>query len=246
MRAVFIGVITTLIVFSCFLGVRLPAAWVHAEFFSGFPLSNIQGSIWRGQARVQYAEFPVDTISWQLDFWPLLSGEARVYFEIRDPRVMASGNAVIGRHALQLDIPQAHIQVNSINVMRLLPYGAAVAGELEAKAIHIELNESAFTRAEGTLRWSPAYLVSPQAVSLQGYIAVLQLDANELAMHISDQGGPLAVGGAAWLSPMLAYRYNLDLSLREQAPKAIQAGLLQLGQADAQGVVHINASGRLR
>lgn len=246
MRRAVIGVVTTLIVFGFFLGARLPAAWVHEQFVSELPLSNLQGSVWQGSARLQYAQFPLEKISWQLDFWPLLLGEACIYFEILDQSVVASGNAVISRHELQLDIPQARLQASSINTMRLLPYGAAVAGELEAKAIVIELNETGFSRAEGTLQWSPAYLVSPQAVSLQGYVASLQNDDNELAIHITDQGGPVAVEGVAWLNQLLAYRYNMTVSLREQAPQVVQAGLSRLGQLDAEGVVHLTASGRLR
>jgi len=247
MRRTAIGVSATLIVFLILLGVRLPAAWVHAQFASGIPLNNIQGSLWQGQAGLQHQQFQVENISWQLNFWPLLLGDLSFQFELSDQNVSANGSAVIaGEDSFNINIPQATMQASNVNSLRLLPYGAAIAGEVNVKAMSVEMSEHGFVHAEGDVQWSPAYLVSPQAVSLQGYTASLQLEGNELLVHIKDQGGPLAVDGAAWLNQQFSYRYNMTMALRDQAPQAVRAGLAQMGRVDELGQVHLGGSGGLR
>jgi hypothetical protein len=138
-----------------------------------------------------------------------------------------------------------NLDASRLNSLGYLPYGIEIAGDVLAKDIIIERLEGDFTQAQGTVRWSPAYLLSPQAVSLQAYQAVISHEEQQLVVHMSDQGGPLEVDGLAWLSGDLGYRYTINLRVTEQAPQAVQTGLANLGRVDADGVVHITAKGRL-
>lgn len=234
-----------LLVFFVLLLSRLPAAWVHAQFASDIPLQDIQGSLWQGRASLAHNGLTVENISWQLQVMPLIQGKASLDFTIEDGAVRARGHALLSEDVLRVELPSANMDATILNRLGVLPYGTEIAGDVVVTDLLIEKQARLFSQAHGTLQWSPAYLVSPQAVSLQSYLVVLSEQEHQLVAHITDQGGPLAIDGLAYVVGDLTYRYTVNLQLSEQAPRSIQAGFARFGRADADGVVQVKGSGRL-
>lgn len=238
-------VVGVLLLFIILLIARLPATWVHQQFGSDVPLANVNGSVWQGRASLNHPQFPIETIHWRLEALPLLLGEAQLYFTLEDVGINATGKARLGSDAQRLELAAANLDASRLNSLGFLPFGTEIGGDVTAKDIVIERVEDVFTQAQGSVQWSPAYLLAPQAVSLQAYLAVISHEEQQLVLHMSDQGGPLELDGLAWLTADLSYRYTVNLRIGEQAPQAVQAGLASLGRADADGVVHIKGAGRL-
>ncbi len=238
-------VASVLLVFFALLIARLPASWLQQQFARDLPLENINGSVWQGQASVSYPQFPIETIRWRLEALPLLLGVLQFDFTLEDAAITATGRARLSRNKQRLEFTTANLDASRFNSLGYLPFGIEIAGDVLANDIVIERQQGVFSQAQGTVRWSPAYLLSPQAVSLQAYLAVISHEEQQLLLHMSDQGGPLEVDGLAWLAADLGYRYAINLRVVEQAPQAVKSGIANLGRSDADGVVHISGSGRL-
>ena len=245
MRRNILVIASVLIVFVILLVARLPASWLLNNFASHLPLAYIEGTAWNGSASVTHPAFPLEKIQWQISPWSLLAGEATAEISIDEPGVQLLATVAASSQAVRVDLETANIDASRLNKLGVLPYGSAIAGDLVFENILIEKQAERFTLAEGEIRWLPAYLVAPQAISLQGYKASIQHEDNKLLVYIKDQGGPLKVEGLAMLEANLQYDYTVNINLVEQAPAEVQAGLTRLGRIDADGVVNMRGKGRL-
>lgn len=206
----------------------------------GLELSLVSGTIWRGGiGDISYRGRSLGAVNWHVRASELL--RLRALAEVEANGDWGVGRGVLWRDSHGLGIEAVHAEVAAA------PFaGIAATPELEllgAIGIDIasaELHDGALTALTGEMAWHDAAVAGVAHANLGTLRAHLALDApNAVSAVLSDDGGPLAVDGGAWLSPL---GYSADVRLRARDP-ALRPVMRWLGQPQADGQRRLQLQG---
>lgn len=247
MRRAITAIIAVLLLYFVLLIARLPADWLYARLADRLPfeLTAIRGSAWEGSARLSYRGLQLDTVHWQLAFWPLLLGRQELALQVDSPVLRLQASAQRHGQGLAVTARDLWLDISRLNGLGLWPTGIELGGELHAAQVQFALDADGVQQAQGQLLWAPAYLLAPQGYSHPGFVGELRVEDHALELLVNDRGGELAVEGLAWFAPRGDWRYRISVEPRAQATPAVERALQQLGRRDAQGRYDFAASGRL-
>lgn len=227
----------------------LPARWALPWLRPlplGLQLEQVGGSVWQGHAdRVLAADGRVlGRLQWRLSrraLWGTRQGWldfSGAQGELRGDFARNDAGQWVWREV------QARIALEALAAAGLRLPGQA-RGELLLQAPHAVLQGGWPLELQGELQWRQATLRTAQGELALGNLQA-QLTAQGGVIHAQwrdDGHGPLRSDGKADFSP-LGWRVSATLQAHQATP-ALQRWLATLGQADAQGVVHIQRRGGL-
>lgn len=158
-------------------------------------LLDAQGTIWRGRGTLAAAASRVP-IAWDLDFWPLLQGVARVRLTPRDGAPTPRGTLAIRQDGvafsdvdLTIPAPMLAALAGEANV--------PVAGEIRARAEALDLT-SRSSHGSATLAWRAARvagLPGLPALDLGNLQSLVTARDDGVAGPVTNEGGDVAIRG---------------------------------------------------
>lgn len=246
MRRAIAAVIAALLLYLVLLFTRLPAAWLYAQVADKLPfqLGGIQGSVWEGSGQLLYRGIQIDSVHWQLAFWPLLVGRQELELRVNDRALRLQASLQRDGQQVEVLARDLWLDVSRLNRLKLWPAGVELAGELSATELKIMLVEEGVQQASGQLLWAPAYLLAPQGYSHPGFVGELRSEDRSLALIVNDRGGDVAVEGIGWLTVQGEWRYRFYIQPGPNTTAGIERVMQQLGRRDAQGRYQLEGSGR--
>jgi hypothetical protein len=149
---------------------------------SAVRLVDAQGTIWRGRGTLAAAASRVP-IAWELDFWPLLHGVARVRLSPGDGASTPRGTIVLRSHGVALSDIDVAIPAPMLAALAGQGSNVPVSGELRAKAEALDLTPGA-SRGSAALAWRGARVA--------GLPGLASLDLGEVQSSVAAQGDRVA------------------------------------------------------
>lgn len=245
-------ILVGLLAFAAGLVARMPATvvaeWAESNI-PGLMLSGVSGTALDGRvARALYRDLPLQDISWEVQPWQLLLGQANV--EVHVATDTDGFEATVSRPLLGGDITISNLTGSASVGWLARRFGYTfipVTGQLTVQLHRVVVSTGAGLKAAhgrlsvSGLRWE---LIKPPA-PLGSVRVKVTTEADAIIAHITHSDGPLAVAGSARLQPGGRYRVNIRLRPRPEADRRLQELLSELGNADSDGWYRIAASGRL-
>jgi general secretion pathway protein N len=216
-----------------------------AERLQPLRLQGIDGSIWNGQASMAsvLAE-PLGPLSWTLDPWAALRGEASGEASLRGSSMRALGRFRLAANRLLAEAVDAQLDARLLEPALDIP-ALRLGGKVQARFVRLRAEDGFLREATGTLRWADLS-VSGYAEAKLGHLMIhfKTLDSGEIVGELRDEGGPLRASGEI---RMRDNQFRADLVLAaEPGAVHIQEALLYVGQRQQDGSSRLIIEGAMR
>ncbi len=246
-------ILAGILLFIFFLAYHFPAqlAWSLLAKQGGerLRLYGLNGAWHSGSASVALVMgAPMTEFSWQLRPLPWAPLRLKLAATLGDKgylqgRIKAGWRGIRGRISLtdiQAELPLGHF------ASQLARRGLSVDGVLGAQLRHLELEAGIPRRAEGELRLRGLRALAPFSLTLGDFQATISGNNNDgVRLGVRDEGGPLATDGVLLIAPDGHYTLTANLTPRSRQNQELNMVLAFLGPPDRDGVIKINASGKL-
>lgn len=241
-----IGVVVVLVIVLA----TLPAALLVQRVELPVPVSQVQGTIWSGEARLRPpAQSPLQ-LSWQ---W---RGGAEWHWQLTEALAVTSGEAVgeaMGGVATRLNgrwsatspqqVTQVHgvVPLSRVDVLNALVV-VRPTGHLEVAFEHVALPRGQPPRVRGQMIWAQAGLRGVVRESLGRVEMLFSDDDAQRAQLRSMEPAVITVDGVIELT---ATTYDIDVWLSADRQSRLTRQLAQWGEVTDDGRVRIAMSGAL-
>lgn len=241
MKSVFKLGFLCLAVYVVFLIIKLPAVQVLARLPlpEDIELKGVSGTIWNGQAQQLLVRgLPIEKLSWQLDFLPLLTGTVHVYVDGGNIRqldeISIKGYISLAKDQLQADNLQLYLPTDWVIASLALPIAVNASGRF--KLVLQELDYSNHCQVlNGKGHWLKAEVQgNEQPIMLGTFDADLSCVNQEIVLTVNEPNrfGLSAVARIpADLTFTVSGRFKPDSDLPAEVHQAAQF----FGQQDGQG-----------
>jgi general secretion pathway protein N len=241
MKLIFKWGFLCLLVYVVFLIIKLPAVQVLSRLPlpEDIQLNGVSGTIWNGQAQQLLVRgLPIEQLSWQLAFLPLLTGTGQVYVDGGNIRQMdeisVKGNISLANGQLQADNLQLYLP--TAWVIASLPLPVAVNASGRFKLVLQELDYSDHCQVlNGKGHWLKAQVQgNKRPIVLGNFEADLSCVNQDVVLTVNEPNrfGLSAVARIpADLTFSVSGRFKPDPDLPPEVHQAAQF----FGQKDAQG-----------
>jgi hypothetical protein len=195
-------------------------------------LVDCEGTIWHARAMLVGggARLP---IAWNLEFWPLLHGEARI-------RIGPYAGTTTGPPRARLQLRTGSISVHDVDIvipapmlaaLAAAPAGWSVTGEVAFSAAALEWSPPK-SRGDLVLVWRRARLAPVTdgvPIDLGNVSVTLKAEGDAMGGPIRNDGGALSVAGEARARNGDDTIVKLELAPRAGDDSALEAALTALG-----------------
>lgn len=177
-----------------------PAALVDARLAQvtadAVRLLDAQGTIWHGRGTLTAAASRVP-IAWDLDFWPLLQGVARVRLIPRDGAPTPRGTLALRSEGIAFSDVDLTIPAPMLAALAGQAANAPIAGEIRAQAEALDLTPRS-SRGNATLAWRAARvagLPGLPSLDLGNLQSLVTARGDSVAGPVTNEGGDVAIRG---------------------------------------------------
>lgn len=241
-------VLLTLLVFALFLVVTLPARHLLGWLSGGhLAVQGVEGTSWRGRVlRLALDQQVVGPLVWQLEPVMLLTG--RVEYRLYLQSGAGGGEFRAGRSLFGTTyVRDAQFSTPAADMARQLQLNlVALGGQVLADVRTLTFESGWIGDLDAQVIWQDAQVLQPTKLSLGNLQMQLSRRDTQVVGALSDQGGPLELGGEVLIGQDRKYRIDASLKTREgAAPELVQTVQL-LGRPDPQGRYHLQLNGALQ
>lgn len=217
--------------------ITLPAGLVVPRLEVGEQVSDVQGTLWQGEAVWQQPGFAPLDVEWHWD------GGRNWRWQAKGVGVDLAGNWRLSGGATELRGVAGGIDMNRLDA-RLWLLNARTRGRAEIDIERAVIADGRPPRIEGDIVWRNARLEGTVHESLGEITVSLSHDSGEqIARVASTEAGAIQVNGDIELG---AERYVVDLWLRASADRPeLARQLAWLGELQPDGQVRVQLSGSL-
>lgn len=233
------------VLFLSFLALTLPAQQVLGWFGGGhLAASGVEGTAWQGQAqRLAVDGFALGPVVWTLRPTALLVGRFEYQLFVQSGK--GGGELRVGRglfgapgaRDVRLTLPAAEL-----GQQLRLPL-VTLGGDFQIDAAGVTFADGWVETLQGQVLWQAAQTVQPSPLALGTLQMQFSLRDGRIVGALSDQGGPLALGGEFRLGADRNYQLDALLKPRASADPQLRQALGLLGNPDAQGQYRLQYSG---
>jgi len=233
--------------FLCGLLAGLPATvalrWAPAELAER--LSDVEGTFWRGQARLALPNIEPLAVEWRLLPTSLLLAAPRLALVLRHPTAEYRGDLVLHRNALELRDGSLRTTLSPIARVAGLPPGS-VFGDVAVSGITATIAADAVAQLGCTGSVSGLAAAAGGAPIALGDLDVSCRDeAGGPTIQLVDRGGPLVLQARIALAPGWRYLVDGTAGTRPGAPQELSDALPLFGRAAGPDRVSFRYSGEL-
>lgn len=195
-------VLAGLLSFCVFIIVFLPAApvwrFLQPDVNTAVPdlvVYRVGGTVWTGEAELQYRQFPLSEANWTLAALPLLGGTAALGLDLSGPGLTAS--AAVSASGTQIEVTGLNGEISADYVNALSSdFGLTFAGDLTVVNLSLQAEGERVTAADGFLNWSGGRILfrannTMEAITLPPLEGTIDADSDGLHLTITHATEPL-------------------------------------------------------
>jgi general secretion pathway protein N len=224
-----------------FLIAKLPAIQVisRLQLPTNISVIGVSGTIWQGQAmQLTINTLPVDKLEWQLSFWPLLWGKAKLDVKAGNIRqsedVSFSGLLWLGKNSVAAENFSLYLPSDLVIAQLPLPIAVNAKGRFSLKLNELEYLQGCQTLS-GKGQWLNAEVMGLQnPITLGTFNAELSCIDNDVLISVKEPNS-FGLSARARVPNNLQFsvegRFKPDPSL----PKEVQQAAQFFGKPDAEG-----------
>ncbi len=207
-----------------FLVATLPAdrALALAPVLPGVAIGKVQGTLWHGKAsRLVVRGVRIDDVRWRFRPWSLFAG--RLEFGLR---AQLDGKPLRTRAGMSFSSPpwlrdvQASLPAAEL-LYRLGVNRVEVGGDLVLRLDEVMFPPQGVPMFSGEVRWSPAEISAPLALSLGSATLTTEHDDTVTRGELVASGGALQVQADVVLEASGAYRLDATVRQNGTVPQAV-------------------------
>jgi hypothetical protein len=189
---------TAVLSFLIFLVIFAPAsvAWslIDKDVQDRIPdldVSRVGGTIWNGEAEIQFRQFPPSTLNWQLSPGKLIQGTANIHLLVDGQGHSIQTEAILGSSSGSLQSAKGVISSDYINKVSE-QFGLIFSGDLEFQEFNVAANSDWITAATGSTRWTGGQILINQSQESQTILlppldGELYFQKQQLILDITEQ-----------------------------------------------------------
>lgn len=203
MKRIFLYVVLGIVTFCAYILINLPVApfWqrLSPEVSTAIPELNVfgvEGTVWAGEASVQFDQFPVSTLNWDLAVLKLFLGSVISDLSISGANHQIDGTVTLTSDNAIIETLRGKVGAYYINTVST-PQGLTLSGEFSGVDINLKSDLKWLTEATGKIEWPGGEITSrlnagqSQTVILPPLSGNISLIDNVLWLHIHQSSAPL-------------------------------------------------------
>lgn len=131
-------------------------SWVENDVRGALPkldVKGIGGTVWSGNALLQYQDFPPSRLHWVLDPWSLMDASASIELTLAGEGHDLQGNATLQSDSGAIRDVQGYIHSEFVNRVSE-GYGLTFTGQIDIEDLMVDADRRWVTDADGRLRWT--------------------------------------------------------------------------------------------
>lgn len=239
-------ILLALLAYVVFLIVKFPAVQLvsRLQLPANISVLGVSGTIWQGQAQqVIINGLAVDKLEWQLSFWPLLTGKAKLAVNAGNLRqaeeISFSGLLWLGQDSVAADNFSLYLPSDLVIAQLPLPIAVNAKGRFSLKLDELDYQQGCQTLS-GKGQWLNAEVVGLQSpITLGTFNADLSCIENDVLISVKEPNS-FGLTARARIPNNLRFavegRFKPDPSLPEEVQQAAQF----FGKPDAEGYYPVN------
>jgi hypothetical protein len=189
---------TAVLSFLIFLVIFAPAsaAWslIDKDVQARIPdlnVSRVGGTIWNGEAEIQFRQLPPSTLNWKLSPGKLIQGTANIHLLVEGQGHSIQTEATLGSSSGSLQSAKGVISSDYINKVSKQT-SLVISGELEFQEFNVAANSDWITAATGSTRWTGGQILINQSQASQTILlppleGELYFQNQQLILDITEQ-----------------------------------------------------------
>lgn len=245
MTSVLKWLIASLLVYTTFLLIKLPATQVlsRVNLPNDIQFSGVSGTIWNGHAQqVRIRGLPIDQVSWQLAVLPLLSATVHVSLEGGSVRnideIAIKGEIWLSKDHLQAQGLQLYLPTDLVITSLPLPIAVNAGGRF--KLALEQLDYPKYCQAlTGKGQWLNAQVQgAEQPIILGNFDADLSCEDQQIMLTVN-QPNSFGLSAVAKIPADMMFSINGRFKLAPELPEEVHQAAQLFGQPDAQGYYSI-------
>lgn len=175
MKKIVLYGLVALLSFICFVAVFAPANIVLKSVRSqvtasvpGLSITEINGTIWQGTAQLQYRNFPISLLQWELSALPLLAQRVDVSVNISGTDHALTGNITAEQDHLLLENIEGNIDGEYINVVSV-PLGLTLSNQLTFTDLSLASDMQQVSHIAGLIHWPGGSITARNGTDTQQF-----------------------------------------------------------------------------
>lgn len=210
---------------------RLAYAWFAPQ---GVELAHPQGTVWNGRAGQLIIEgATVADLSWNMAFWPLLTGDITLLLTARPGGGFLSAETTLEADgALQVTELRATFPVQTLH--GLIPL-VGVSGSINLNLDSMSIREGRLQALRGTVLISDLKAGFVSNETLGSYLVEAHSTETGILASVEDREAVLDVAGTITLSPAGDYQFVGQIAETAATPAALRSQLAMLGEPNERG-----------
>jgi hypothetical protein len=209
----------------------------------GARLSDIEGSLWHGHARLPFAGVEAAALEWRLSPASLLLGAPRFALALRHPLAEFDGALVLRGGSVEVAAGELRTSLSPLARVAGLPPGTLL-GNVNVQGISATLDADGVRSLVCSGAISSVTVTADAAPLALGDLALSCEDApGGPTIGIADRGGPLALEARIALAQGWRYLIDGSAGARPGAPASLVEALPLLGRADGPDRVRFRYTG---
>jgi general secretion pathway protein N len=199
--------------YAVFLVATVPAAWVAAQLQASLPgriaMSDVRGTLWRGEARVRISPpragvVQLDHLDWRFAPSRLLAGE--VAFQAQAKSAGMEGAAEIARGFAAWHARSVKVEGDAAGLATLIPLAAPwrPGGAIALSSPEVEIRERE-VRGSLEVDWRNAVTGLSEVKPLGSYRLTWRGDGGAGTLEVTTVKGPLRIAGKGTTAPRFAF-----------------------------------------
>jgi hypothetical protein len=156
---------------------------------------RVAGTIWDGEAEIQFRQFPSSTLNWQLSPGELISGAANIHLWANGPGHSLQAEATLSASSGSLQSVNGVISSDYINEVSE-QFGLIFSGDLEIHALNVSSDSRWVTDASGSAHWGGGQILLNTSLETQPFLlppldGELYFQNQQLILDIAEQNSLL-------------------------------------------------------
>ncbi len=185
-------------------------------------------------------------LQWTLRPLHLLTGRLVADVQTTAP---ATIRARLSKAPWGTSLSDVHASGSLQTVLALIEQFLPLEGQVRADLDSLRLRDGKLSSAKGTITMDGvASVLARDPVPLGNFQATVTTESDQVSVKLESLAGPLEVNGTTTLAPDQSYTVDLTLKVKPGSPPEVEnlvRSMRGLGVPDAQGVRHLQRSGKL-
>ena len=152
---------------------------------------QVSGTIWNGESKIQFRQFPPSRVTWRMSPLDLIKGVVKIKARAQGDGHLLEAEAAFTASNADIKSLRGTIDSDYLNVVGE-EFGFTFSGDLEIRDLSITINPIWITDAAGSAHWTGGRIIIPTVAGPQSFVlpplqALIIMGQQQLILDITHQ-----------------------------------------------------------